>query len=162
MAKVELLGFGHALIEGDRGARGGKPSKDSVWGFALVDNKLVTFGGRRGGVLRYKAFPKDALELVQAQWQVKQEGSDKGFGYTVIESDEARETLVPNLIETIGKGYYKAVFDKKVNNRATKPQAPKYKAPNPKKVFAFPTQASVAHVAAEAAKAAAQAAKVTA
>jgi hypothetical protein len=156
-ANVEILGFGHALIEGDRGARGGKPSKDSVWGFALVRGALVTFGGRRGGALRFKAFKKTDLETVQAQWEVKKAGSDKGFSYTAIEDEAAREALFPDLIGAVSKGYVKATIGKKINRRALEPAAPKFKAPNPKKVFAFPTQASVAAAAHAAAKAAAHA-----
>jgi hypothetical protein len=53
MAKIEILAVAHALIAGARGEAGGAPSKDSVVGVALVQGNLVTFGGRRGGVLRY-------------------------------------------------------------------------------------------------------------
>lgn len=161
-ANVEILGLGHALIAGERGERGGAPSKDSVWGFATVRGALVTFGGRRGGVLRFKAFKKTDLEKVQAQWEVKKAGSDKGFAYESIEDADARETLFPGLIDAISKGYTKATIAKKINRRELVPQAPKYKAPNPKKVFAFPTAASVADAAAKAEKAAKKAAKAAA
>jgi len=152
MAKVTILGLGHALIAGSRGDRGGKPSKDSVWGFAQVDNVLLSFGGRRGGVLRYKTFKKTEMDKLEAQWLVKQAGSDKGFAYVAIEGDVARDTLIPNLGEVIGKGYYKSAFLGKLNTRNTKGGAPKKV--DATKVFEFPTAKSMAAKAKAAAKAA--------
>jgi hypothetical protein len=150
--KIEVLAFGHALIEGERGARGGKPSKDSVWGFAMVRGTLVTFGGRRNGTLRFKAFPKNGMDKVLALHEVKKVGSDKGFAYTFIDDAAQRETLFPGLVDAISKGFMKATIAKKVNRLEFAEKLPKFKKPNPKKVFAFPTQASVAHAAAQAAK----------
>jgi hypothetical protein len=159
MAKVEILRVGHALIAGKRGDNGGAPSKDSVFGVAKVQGNLVTFGGRRGGMLRFKTYKKDALESVLAFYAKKLTGKDKGFAYKDLDAAAQVETLGADFEANLGKMFYKAMGNGKLNTRSTKPQAPKYKAPNPKKVFAFPTQASVAAAAAAAEKAAKKAAK---
>jgi hypothetical protein len=152
MAQVEIIKVGHALVEGDRGARGGKPSKDSIWGIANVSGVLLTFSGRRGAqVLKYKTRPKAELDTVLALFDEKLAGKDvKGIQYTEIVGTDAQEALVPGLAAQIGKGYHAAKAAGKLNTNATakKPakaeKVVKAKKVDPKKVSAFPTAASVA------------------
>jgi hypothetical protein len=168
MAKIEIVRVGHALVAGKRGDNGGAPSKDSVFGIALINfgvvTTLATFGGRRGGMLRFKTYKKADMDKVLAFYtDVKLTGKDKGFAYKDLDAAARDEVLGADFADTLGKMFHKASTNKKLNTRETAkgaeakaakaPKAPKYKAPDPKKVFAFPTQASIA--AAQAAKLAA-------
>ena len=124
---VEILGFAHALIAGERGAKGGAPSKDSIFGFAKIQGNVVSFGGRRGGVLRYKTYKKTDLALVAAKFESKLSGNPFGNNveghYTALVVASDIEALVPNLEDTIKKGFYKAMGTKKLNTRSTKKAA---------------------------------------
>lgn len=163
--KIEILVVGHALIAGARGEKGGAPSKDSLFGLAIIaGNKLVTFGGRRGGMQKFKAYP---MAQKEAQIERYKEGKlttkEKGWAYTDLDAAAQVELLGEGFAQDLAKMYNLNEQKKNVNRRAFEkaaPAAPKYKAPNPKKVFAFPTQASVAAAAAEAEKAAKKAATV--
>jgi hypothetical protein len=130
MAKVTIVKVGHALIAGERGEKGGKPSKDSIWGIAQVDNVLLSFSGRRNAVvLKYKTHPKADADKLQELFALKLEGKDvKGIPYTEIAGEAAIEALIPNLVERIGKGYYASTFAGKVDTRKTKAGAKKAKA----------------------------------
>ena len=123
MKNVQILKVAHALIAGARGVAGGAPSKDSVFGVALVNGNVTTFGGRRGGVLRFKTEKKVNLEGALAKFASKLTGNPFGkqvIGcYTEVIDAAALETLIPNTAEVIGKGYYTAMGTGKLNNRAT-------------------------------------------
>jgi hypothetical protein len=121
MAKVEIIKLGHALIEGERGEKGGKPSKDSVWGIAYVGNALVKFYGRRGGKLRFKTEKKAALDEALALFEEKLAGKDvKGIKYVDVSSAKGIKETCPSIVEDVSKGYYAAVREGKVNTRSTK------------------------------------------
>lgn len=119
MAKIEILAVAHALIAGARGEAGGAPSKDSVVGVALVQGNLVTFGGRRGGVLRYFTHKKAELASVMTKFERKLTGNPFGAQvagcYAQVTDAAALEALIPNIEETVCKGYYKAMSHKKLN-----------------------------------------------
>jgi hypothetical protein len=123
MAKVEILKVGHALVAGTRGDKGGAPSKDSIWGLAFVGGgTLVKFFGRRGGVLRFKTEKKANLPDALAMFEDKLAGKGMDYNYTEV-SGKALDELVPNLAETVSKGYYAAAKAGKLNNRATAKKA---------------------------------------
>jgi hypothetical protein len=123
MAKVEILKVGHALVAGTRGEKGGAPSKDSIWGLAYVGGTLVKFFGRRGGVLRFKTEKKVNLPEAMAMFEDKLSGKGMDYNYKEV-AEKNLETLVPDLANVVGKGYYAAVKAGKLNNRATA-KAPK-------------------------------------
>ena len=75
MKNVQILKVAHALIAGTRGEKGGAASKDSVFGVALVQGNVVTFGGRRGGVLRFKTEKKTNLDGALAKFAGKLTGN---------------------------------------------------------------------------------------
>jgi hypothetical protein len=122
MANVQILAVGRALVQGARGVRGGAPSKDSVWGVAMVDKNLVKFFGRTGGVLRYKTESSKNKDAAMAMFQDKLTKPFKtNGGEPVVYSDVTAtfNDVIPGLAEIVGKGFYKATFDRKVNTRAT-------------------------------------------
>lgn len=122
MANVQILAVGRALVQGSRGTRGGAPSKDSLWGVAQVDNALVKFFGRTGGVLRFKTEPLAAKDAALAMFQVKLTKPFKSTeGEAVVYTDvtKSAESLIPNINEVVGKGFYKARSAGKVNTRST-------------------------------------------
>jgi hypothetical protein len=123
MKNVQILAVAHALIAGARGENGGAPSKDSVFGIATVQGNLCSFGGRRGGVLRFKTYKKTDIDAVLKKFEGKLTGNPFGKNvegvYAVVEG-AALETLIPNTAETIGKGYYKAMAGGKLNTNSTK------------------------------------------
>ena len=123
MANVQIVKFGHALIQGYRGEKGGAPSKDSVFGVALIQGNVVTFGGRRGGTLRYKTERKVNLEAIIAKFDGKVAGNPFGKvqgGYTEINDPVVIEALIADYINVIGKGFYKAMREGKLNTNSTK------------------------------------------
>jgi hypothetical protein len=124
MKNVQILAVAHALIAGARGAAGGAPSKDSVFGIATVQGNLCSFGGRRGGVLRFKTEKKANLEAVMAKFEGKLTGNPFGKQvegcYAQVTDAAALEALIPNTAETIGRGYYKAMSAGKLNTNSTK------------------------------------------
>jgi hypothetical protein len=124
MANVQILKVGHAFFEGARGARGGAPSKDSICGVALVQGNLVTFGGRRGGELRYKTEKKINRTQVLANFDRKLVGNPFGKDidavYSELKTESERTVMVPGLTEMVGKGFYRAMAAGKLNTRATK------------------------------------------
>jgi hypothetical protein len=123
MAKVEILKVGHALVQGERGEKGGKPSKDSIWGVALVSGILVTFSGRRNAVtLKFKTRPMAAKDEVLGLFEQKLTGADvKGIKYDDVTA-EAQEALIPGLVERVGKGYHAAKQGGKLDKRSTTPE----------------------------------------
>lgn len=117
MAVVTILALGHALVEGVRGEQGGAPSKNSIWGVAQVDDRLVTFSGRMNAkILRYKEFPESQKAEVMAMFADKQSG--KGMDYRYVDITEAHEQEVPGLVRQINIGFFQAVAENKVNGRA--------------------------------------------
>lgn len=122
MANVQILCVGRALVQGARGARGGAPSKDSVWGAAVVDNALVKFFGRTGGVMRFKTEPLSNKDAVLATFQNKLTTPFKTTGgepVTYTDVTSTADDLIPNLAAVVGKGFYKARSAGKVNTRST-------------------------------------------
>ena len=117
-ANVQVLKVGHALVQGARGAAGGAPSKDSVYGVALVQGNLVTFGGRRGGTLRFKTYRKADTAKVLATFDTKLVKAQGGFNYTEVQEVE---TLV-NPAE-LGRMFYKAMANGKLNTNSTRKTA---------------------------------------
>ena len=127
MQNVQILAVAHALINGTRGDKGGAPSKDSIFGVATVQGNLCSFGGRRGGVLRFKTYKKTDVAAVMAKFEGKLTGNPFGAKvegcYAQVTDAVALETLIPNTNVVIGKGYYKAMGTGKLNTRATKKAA---------------------------------------
>lgn len=119
-ANIKIVRLGHALIEGDRGEKGGKPSKDSVWGIALIAEKIVKFYGRRGGKLRFKVERKGTMDDAIALFEKKLAGKDvKGIKYVDVSSAKGIKETCPNIQEDVAKGYALAVREGKVNRNAT-------------------------------------------
>jgi hypothetical protein len=125
--KVEILGVGHAMFLGARGEAGGAPSKDSIFGIARIQGNLVSFGGRRGGTLRFKTYKKDELEAQTARFNAKLGG--KPFGakidahYTQVTEAAMTELLGDDFAEKLGKNFYKAMGNKKLNTYTRKSKA---------------------------------------
>lgn len=125
-AKVEIIRLGHALVEGDRGEKGGKPSKDSVWGVGFVQvrgtKKLVKFYGRRGGKLRFKNEKSTELDATLELFNLKLKGADvKGIQYVDVSSPKAIQETCPTIADDVYAGYMAALKDGKVNMNSTKP-----------------------------------------
>jgi hypothetical protein len=126
MAQVEIIRLGHALVDGERGEKGGKPSKDSVWGLAYIGagkgQRLVKFYGRRGGKLRFKTEKRTELDAALELFALKLEGKDvKGIQYVDITSAKAIKQTCPTIMEDVAKGFAAAQKEGKVNTRSTKP-----------------------------------------
>lgn len=118
MKNVQIIAVGHAFHSGARGDAGGAPSKDSVFGLALIQGNLVSFGGRRNGVLRFKTYKKAELNTQRERFEKKMAGSP--FGKNVEAAYElltgpARDVMLPGLEEKVGAGFYKAMANKKLN-----------------------------------------------
>lgn len=117
MANIQILALGHALVEGTRGEQGGAPSKNSIWGVAQIDDRLVTFSGRMNAkILRYKEFPASKKNEVMAMFADKQAG--RGMEYRYVDITEAHEQEVPGLVRQINIGFFQALAENKVNGRA--------------------------------------------
>jgi hypothetical protein len=126
--KVEILGLAHATFNGTRGEAGGAPSKDSIFGLALVQGNVVTFGGRRGGTLRFKTYKKPELEAQKERFAAKLTGNPFGKNidarYSVVTDDVKAELLGADFdTEVVGRGFYKAMSAKKLNTYSRKPKA---------------------------------------
>lgn len=119
MAKIEILKVGHALVQGVRGAKGGAPSKDSIWGIAFVQGNLIKFFGRRGGVLRYKTQRRVDLPEALAMFEDKLSGKGQNYQYVDVSNQSQYNELIPGLDALVSTGYYKAMANKKLNTRAT-------------------------------------------
>lgn len=118
---IEILRVGHALIQGKRGDAGGAPSKDSVFGVAVINDNVISFGGRRGGTLRYKTYKRADKEAVLEKFAFKLTGKDKGFAYDDLTDNAAAqaELLGADFAASIKTGYYKAMAAKKLDTRKT-------------------------------------------
>ena len=125
--KVQLIGVAHAMFLGARGEAGGAPSKDSIFGLALIQGNVVTFGGRRGGTMRFKTYKKVELEAQTARFNAKLSG--KPFGakidahYTQVIEGAMTELLGADFAEKLGKNFYKAMANKKLNTYTRVPKA---------------------------------------
>lgn len=109
-ATVEILGFGHAYNEGERGMAGGAAQNDKIWGYGRVGNTLVSFWGRRGGALRFKTFFASEKAEVEAIYASKVKSK-----YIAIRNESMMETLRPGLKEGIIAAYYSAMSKGKLN-----------------------------------------------
>ena len=125
-ANVQILKVGHAMFLGARGEAGGAPSKDSIVGVALINKSLVTFGGRRGGTLKFYTHPKAEMDTVMARFEKKLTGNP--FGKDVDARYEAvtRATAMNKLLgadfaDTLRSGFNAAKRNGKlnINTRAT-------------------------------------------
>lgn len=99
VSKVSVLALGHAFKQGVRGEAGGAASKDSVWGIAQIGRELVTFSGRRGGALKFKAEGKTSLDVLLAVFKDKKAGLGCAVAYTDVTKKVAKvdETLEARL-----------------------------------------------------------------
>lgn len=110
MGKVEIVRFGAFYNEGARGARGGAPSNDKVWGIARINGTLVNFWGRRNGVLKFKTFYKNEEHKVMAKWEEKTGGRrDGGDIYTAVANPTTQRMLCPSLEIDVQHYYYSAM-----------------------------------------------------
>ena len=118
-ALVEVIKFAHFYNEGFRGAMGGAPSNDKVWGIAKINGTLVNFWGRRNGTLKFKTFLKSQEAKVLAKYAEKIGGrTDGGDIYTPMSPDSALvKALTPKLTADITKFYYTAMSTGKLNTR---------------------------------------------
>jgi hypothetical protein len=126
--KIEIIGLAHATFNGTRGEAGGAPSKDSIFGLALIQGNVVTFGGRRGGTLRFKTYKKDQLEAQKARYNAKLSGNPFGkhidAHYTPVADTVKAELLGTDFdVEVVGRGFYKAMSAKKLNTYSRLPKA---------------------------------------
>ena len=125
-ANVQVLKVGHALVAGVRGEKGGAPSKDSLFGVALITqgvvSSLVTFGGRRGGFLRFKTYPKASMDAVMAKFEGKLVKAQGGFNYKDV-TGNAAELLGADFEAKLLSNFRAASNAKKVNTRATAKKA---------------------------------------
>ena len=127
MAKVQLIGVAHAMFLGARGEAGGAPSKDSIFGLALIQGNLVSFGGRRGGTLRFKTYKKAELEAQTARFNAKLSGKPFGANidahYNLVSEAAMPELLGADFAEKMAKNFYKAMANKKLNTYTRVPKA---------------------------------------
>lgn len=120
MAQVEVLRFCAFYNEGIRGAVGGAPKNDKVWGIAKVGTTLVTFWGRRNGALRFKTqlnTPANQTDLVTqfAQRCSNRRNRDR---YSPISNLEMRDALCPNLVGQITHHYFSSMSRGTLNTMA--------------------------------------------
>lgn len=124
MAKIAILKVGSAQVAGERGEKGGALSKDSVFGVAEImmfgKPQLVTFGGRRGGMQKFKAYPATEKEAQLARYEQKTVKAAGGFNYTDIEVNSERfvELFGADFADALHKMYTVNFSKKKVNRRA--------------------------------------------
>jgi hypothetical protein len=107
-AKIELVVAAHFFNEGERGARGGAPSNDKVWGLVRIQGTLVRFWGRRNGALEFKTeingVPHDLLRAKLAK------------GYEEM-GNNYRAILTPHLESNIPSQYFRALSTGRVNTK---------------------------------------------
>lgn len=127
MANVQIIGLAHAMFNGARGDAGGAPSKDSIVGVVLIQGNVVTFGGRRGGKLKFHTHKKANLEAVMARYNKKLTGNPFGKNvdarYSEVAADLRAELLGAEFETTISKGFYKAMANKQLNINTRKAKA---------------------------------------
>lgn len=121
MANVQVLALGRALVQGARGARGGAASKDSVWGVALIDGRLVKFHGRTGGVLRFRTEPLKAQAAALELFQRKLTKPFKHNGEDVVYTDAIAEaeSLIAGGVQGLATQFGRARKAKKLDTRPT-------------------------------------------
>jgi hypothetical protein len=130
MANIQIIGLAHAMFNGVRGEAGGAPSKDSIFGLALIQGNVVTFGGRRGGTLRFKTYKKTELEAQTTRFAGKLGGNPFGKNvaacYTQVTDVAVRNELVGADFEAkLVTAFYKAMANKKLNTYSRVPKAAK-------------------------------------
>ncbi len=121
MAQVEVLGFSAFYREGQRGAHGGAAQNDKVWGIAKVGTTLVTFWGRRNGVLKFKTQPNTPSNRSTLQDQyIDRLGYRRGRDqYTQVAVGSAMQTaLCPNLEAQISRHYFSGMSRGTLNTMA--------------------------------------------
>lgn len=113
---VEVLAFGHCYSEGERGAQGGAPSNDKVWGIARIDGKLVTFNARRLGKLSFKTAFGHELPKLEAKFREKQDVTRKD-AYVAVKSPAMINTLWPTLNADLVHDFYSKMSRGMLNTR---------------------------------------------
>lgn len=123
--QVTVIRVGHALVKGTRGEAGGAPSKNSVWGVAKVGSALVTFSGRVGGTLRFKARHASMQEAMLQLFADKCAG--KGMDYSYVDVTDKFDTVYEGLEKRILSDYKAAKAADAINVRDAhvKAEAPK-------------------------------------
>jgi hypothetical protein len=118
MSNVQILNFAHYINEGVRGATGGAPQNDKVWGIAKIDNKLVNFWGRRNGKLKFKTRFLTELPVVLAKYEEKIGArTDGGDVYTPVVSPRMADMLCPTLKADITKHFYTSMAKGTLNTK---------------------------------------------
>lgn len=115
MAKIEIHAVGHAFLAGARGDAGGAPSKNSLWGVAKIGRDLVTFSGRVGGKLKFKAEDSKSLDVLKLAFKDKV----AGLGCAVPYRDVTRsiDKIDDGLVERMASDYKEAKVGGKVTTR---------------------------------------------
>lgn len=108
MAQVQVLQFCAFYNEGVRGAYGGASQNDKVWGIAQVGTTLVTFWGRRNGVLRFKTQASTPVNKTDLMMQFAQRCSNRRNRdrYTPVSNPSMRDALCPDLAGQITRHYF--------------------------------------------------------
>lgn len=121
MANVQVIQFCAFYNEGIRGSFGGAAQNDKVWGIAMVEKTLVTFWGRRNGVMRFKTQPNTPANHTDLMMQFAQRCSNRRNRdrYNPVSSLSMRDTLVPNLQAQITRHYYSAMSRGTLNTMAS-------------------------------------------
>lgn len=113
--QVQIIKLAHFYKEGDRGAKGGAPKNDKIWGMAKIGNTLVAFWGRRGGTLTFKTYLKSQERELIAKYLEKTGMRTSGDVYTPINNPSMRDLLVPGLTENMITDYFRAMGKGKLN-----------------------------------------------
>lgn len=106
MALVQILAAAHFYSEGSRGARGGAPSNDKVWGIAKVGSTLVRFWGRRGGKMKFKT------EINGMPHELLNEKLAKGYE---LMGANYQAMFTPQLASDMPRQYYSAMSRGQLN-----------------------------------------------
>ena len=119
-ANVQILKVGHAMFLGARGEAGGAPSKDSIVGVALINNSLVTFGGRRNGKLKFYTHPKAEMDAVMAKFDKKLTGNPFGKNIDaryelVSRASTMNKLLGADFADNLRKGFNAAKRNRQLN-----------------------------------------------
>lgn len=128
--QVQILRVGHALVQGSRGDAGGAPSKNSIWGVATVGASLVTFSGRVGGTLRFKARHTSMKDAMITLFGDKLEGKGMDYHYKDVTADHSK--VYENLDARILSDYKAAKAASLINVRDANVKAEVEAAPKAK------------------------------
>lgn len=99
---VNLIKFAHFYNEGARGATGGAPQNDKIWGVVSILGGTFTFFGRRTGKLTLN---RVSLPEALAKFEEKTGGRRSGDVYTQVSNLSMIDTLAPNLSTRLRTAY---------------------------------------------------------